>query len=172
MVDLEFSKCQNSDIENIVKLVNSSYRDNKSNKAWTSESHLLSGRRVDKDMLEKDLNEINSQIYVVKSVDNIIGCIQVRLENQEIHIGLFSVDSKFQSSGIGKKLLEFAERESSKFWNINNFVMEVISSRKELIDFYLRRGYISTNLYLDFPKSSLWSEISGELKLLVLRKEI
>lgn len=123
MVDLEFSKCQNSYIEDVVKFE-----------------------------------------------DTIIGCIQARQENQEIHIGLFAVDSKFQSSGIGKKLLEFAERESSKFWNINSFVMEVISSRKELIDFYLRRGYINTNLY--FPKSLLWSELAEELKLVVLRKEI
>lgn len=51
-----------------------------------------------------------------------------------------------------------------------NFVMEVISNRKELIEFYLRRGYINTNLYLDFPKSSLWNELSNDLKLLVLKK--
>lgn len=171
MLNLEFLKCQNNDIKDVVELVNNSYRNNNTN-AWTSESHLLSGKRIDKVELEKILENVNSQIYIVKYDNNIVGCIQARLENQEIHIGLFAVDSKVQSSGIGKKLLSFAENESSKIWDMNSFVMEVISNRKELIEFYLRRGYINTNIYVDFPKSSLWSELSCELKLLVLKKEI
>ena len=48
--------------------------------------------------------------------------------------------------------------------------MEVISNRKELIEFYIRRGYVNTNLYLDFPESELWNKISDDFKLLVLRK--
>lgn len=168
---LEFLECQYDDIKDVVKLVNNSYRNNNSN-AWTSEAHLLSGKRIDEIRLEKILNNINSQIYIAKYDNNIVGCIQARVENQEIHIGLFAVDSRFQSSGIGKKLLSFAEAESSKLWNINSFVMEVISSRKELIEFYIRRGYINTNLYLDFPKSLLWCELANDLKLLVLKKEI
>ena len=170
MENLKFSKCQNSDIKDIVVLVNNAYR-NKNSNAWTSESHLLSGKRIDESRLEKILNKLDSHIYIVKSDDNILGCIQARLENKEIHIGLFAIDSKFQSAGIGKRLLEFAENESSKFWGIKSFVMEVISNRTELIEFYIRRGYINTNSYLDFPKSSLWEQIEDNLKLLVLKKE-
>jgi len=170
MLNLELAKYQYENIEDIVNLVNSVYRDNKSNKAWTSESHLLSGKRIDVIMFRKILDETNSEIYIAKLENNIIGCIQAKLENQEIHIGLFAVDSNFQSEGIGKRLLEFAESESSKLWKVNSFVMEVISNRKELIEFYIRRGYVNTNLYLDFPESELWNKISDDFKLLVLRK--
>ena len=170
MLNLELAEYQHENIEDIIKLINSSYRDNKSNKAWTSESHLLSGKRINEIMLKEILNEINSKIYIAKFGNNIIGCIHAKLENQEIHIGLFAVDSNFQSGGIGKRLLEFAESESSKLWKVNSFVMEVISNRKELIEFYIRRGYVNTNLYLDFPESKLWNRISDDFKLLVLRK--
>lgn len=37
MLNLELAEYQHENIEDIIKLINSSYRDNKSNKAWTSE---------------------------------------------------------------------------------------------------------------------------------------
>ncbi|MGE0052115.1 MAG: N-acetyltransferase, partial [Arcobacter sp.] len=80
---------------------------------------------------------------------------------------------KSQASGIGKKLLEFAENSSSKLWEKSTFIMEVISTRTELMQYYIRRGYLNTNSFIEFPKSEYWKENTNEeLKLLVLKKII
>lgn len=173
MQDLEFLECQKDDIKEVVNIVNEAYRGEKPSKAWTGEAHLLGGKRLDDEMLEEILKQKDTKTYVAKLQNKIIATIQTKLEENKIHIGLFAVEPNVQASGVGKKLLEFAEKTSSKLWNKNNFIMEVISSRIELIEYYNRRGYESTNTYIDFPKSELWiQKTSEDLKFLVLKKDI
>ena len=98
--------------------------------------------------------------------------MQTKLEDEDIHIGLFAVHPDFQSFGVGKKLLAFAEESAKKLWKKSSFVMEVISNRVELRDYYIRRGYKDTSTFIEFPKSKHWLPlVDEELKLLVLRKE-
>jgi ribosomal protein S18 acetylase RimI-like enzyme len=105
--------------------------------------------------------------------EKIVATIQTKLEDKDIHIGLFAVHPDFQSFGVGKKLLAFAEESAKKLWKKSSFVMEVISNRVELRDYYIRRGYQNTNSFIEFPKSSYWSPLTNEeLKLLVLKKEL
>ncbi len=53
--------------------------------------------------------------------------------------------------GIGKKILELAENYASKELGVTEFVMVVISQRKELIEFYERRGYKRTGEINEYP---------------------
>ena len=51
--------------------------------------------------------------------------------------------------------------------------MEVISTRIELMEYYIRRGYQNTICFIEFPKPEFWTPITNEeLKLLVLKKTI
>lgn len=171
MLDLEFKECQKNDIQEVIFIINEAYRAERKNNAWTTESHILTGIRVNEDMMEKILEEKNTKTYIAKVDNKIVGTIQSKLDGENIHIGLFAVDTKFQASGIGKKLLEFAENSSSKLWGKSTFIMEVISTRIELMEYYIRRGYQNTNSFIEFPKSELWtSNTNEELKLLVLKK--
>ena len=172
-MNLQFKELQKEDIKEVILVINEAYRGEKRDNAWTTESHLLRGIRVNEDMMKEILEEENTKIYIAKSENKIVGTIQAKLESENIHIGLFAIDTKYQSSGIGKKLLEFAENSSSKFWGKSTFIMEVISSRTELMQYYIRRGYQNTNSFIEFPKSELWTpNTNEELKLLVLKKTI
>ena len=172
-MNLQFKELQKEDIKEVILVINEAYRGEKRDNAWTTESHLLSGIRVNEDMMKDILEEENTKIYIAKSENKIVGTIQAKLESENIHIGLFAIDTKYQSSGIGKKLLEFAENSSSKFWGKSTFIMEVISSRTELMQYYIRRGYQNTNSFIEFPKSEHWTpNTKEELKLLVLKKTI
>jgi len=173
-MNLEFCKCKKEDITNLIPLINSAYRGEKTANTWTNESHLFNGVRVDNEKIVNIFNEPNSIIYLAKLENRIIACIQAKLEANGIHIGLFAVDTNLQSGGVGKRLLEFAENSSSKIYNkADRFVMEVISTRAELIAYYNRRGYISTNKYIDFPKSELVNQsLKEEIKFLILEKKI
>ncbi|BAK72424.1 GNAT family N-acetyltransferase [Arcobacter sp. L] len=172
-MNLQFKELQKEDIKEVIVLINQAYRAEKKDNAWTTESHLLSGIRVNENMMKEILEEKNTKTYIAKIENKIVGTIQAKLEGESIHIGLFAVDTKSQASGIGKKLLEFAENSSSKLWEKSTFIMEVISTRTELMQYYIRRGYLNTNSFIEFPKSEYWKENTNEkLKLLVLKKII
>lgn len=171
MGNIEFSILQEKDIKASVDIINKAYRQKAKGKAWTTEAHLLSGIRVNEEMLKASLKDENIRIYIAKLNNKLLAIIQAKLEDEDIHLGLFAVDPEFQASGIGKQLLNFAENSAKKLWNKNSFIMEVISSRKELKEYYLRRGYTDTNTFIDFPKSKYWTQnTQEELKLLILRK--
>lgn len=172
-MNLEFKELQKEDIKEVIVLINQAYRAEKKDNAWTTESHLLSGIRVNENMMKEILEEKDTKTYIAKIDNKIVGTIQAKLEGENIHIGLFAVDTKSQASGIGKKILEFAENSSSKLWEKSTFIMEVISTRTELMQYYIRRGYLNTNSFIEFPKSEYWKENTNEeLKLLVLKKII
>ncbi|WP_152632442.1 GNAT family N-acetyltransferase [Aliarcobacter butzleri] len=172
-MNLEFKELEIEDIKEVILVINEAYRGERKNNAWTTESHLLSGIRVNEDMMKKILEEKNTKTYIAKVDNKIVGTVQAKLDGENIHIGLFAVDTKSQASGIGKKLLEFAENSSSKLWQKSTFIMEVISSRTELMNYYIRRGYQNTNNFIEFPKSEYWTpNTNEELKLLVLKKTI
>lgn len=172
MNNLDFTKASKSDIPQLIPLINGAYRST-SSKAWTGEAHILGGKRVDEEILENAFNEKDAIFFVAKQNNNILASIQVKLENDSIHIGLFAVNTDLQGQNLGKRLLEFAEHEANKIWKTNSFTMEVISTRNELIEYYERRGYKRTSRFIDFPKSELWENKTGEdLKLLVLEKLI
>ncbi len=171
MEELGFLKLEKDDIKEVVELINKAYRGEKTSKSWTTEAHLLGGKRVEEDILEDMLKEENSQIYIAKFKDKIVGSIQAKLEDGAIYIGLFAVHPDFQSIGVGKKLLEFAEESSKKIYTADKFVMQVISIRSDLIEFYKRRGYKVTNSFVEFPKSELWhNQTKEELRLVSLEK--
>ncbi|MDD2974272.1 MAG: GNAT family N-acetyltransferase [Aliarcobacter cryaerophilus] len=172
MQDLKFRVFKKDDIKAVVELINKAYRENNPN-SWTSEAHLLSGIRVNEDIMSEILQDKTIVTYITLLDEKIVATIQTKLEDEDIHIGLFAVHPGFQSFGVGKKLLAYAEESSKKLWKKSSFVMEVISNRVELRDYYIRRGYQNTNSFIEFPKSSYWSPLTNEeLKLLVLRKEI
>lgn len=172
-MNLTFKIMQEDDIKAVEKIINKAYRGEISGNAWTSEGDILAGIRVNEDMLKEILKDKSILTYLALLDDKIVATIQTKLENNDIHIGLFAVDPNFQAYGVGKKLLEYAENSASQFWNKNNFVMEVISNRLELKEYYIRRGYKDTKELIDFPKSSHWSPLVDEdLKLLILRKTV
>lgn len=172
-MNLEFKELQKEEIKEVIVLINQAYRAEKKDNAWTTESHLLSGIRVNENMMKEILEEKDTKTYIAKIENKIVGTIQVKLEGESIHVGLFAVDTKSQASGIGKRLLEFAENSATKLWQKSTFLIEVISTRTELMQYYIRRGYLNTNSFIEFPKSEYWKENTNEeLKLLVLKKII
>ena len=56
-----------------------------------------------------------------------------------------------QDRGLGKALLHEAEQFAVRSWQIETAVMVVLSARRELSDFYLRRGYTRTGERMGYP---------------------
>lgn len=158
------------DISPLTSLINRSYRGESSRLGWTTEADLLNGKRIDEAGVLQLLNVPDSLILIAKSDETILATIHAHRENDSVHFGLFAVEPTLQGSGIGKALLSYAESEAHNRWDITTAVMEVITHRNELIEYYKRRGYVRTGEVTPFPESNLWSKKVDFLELAVLTK--
>jgi GNAT superfamily N-acetyltransferase len=143
-------------------LVNSAYRGESSKQGWTTEADLINGTRTDANALAELLRKPGTTI--LKYVDE--------EENNKLYLGMLTVSPKLQGKGIGKELLKASEQEALKK-SCNTIFMTVISVRKELIDWYLRHGYINTGKRKPFLFTDpRFGQPKQQLEFVVLEKKI
>jgi len=149
---IEFRIAAQSDAGTITALVNSVYRGENSRKGWTTETDFLGGIRITEEKVRDIIGQADDLIILAVIEGKIIGC--VHLENphgtEYSYFGMLSVDVDFQSKGIGKLLINECERYTKEVLGFNEIRMKVINRRKELIEYYNRRGYISTGELEEF----------------------
>ena len=171
--EIQFRAAIPDDAGAIARLVNAAYRpaegDNAGKGGWTHESSLVRGNRTSPDQVE---NLIATSFVLVGIMDaTVVACAHIAQEGKEAHIGMLAVAPVLQGTGIGKTLLAQAEAHASTALNAEQLVLIVVSSRSELVDFYLRRGYQRTGAVLAYPvDAGVGSPIHGALDLEVLKK--
>ena len=144
---MQFREATIKDIDEIVALVNVAYR---GEKGWTTENALVSGDRTTVNEVLEYLSNPKSYLFVLVG-NSIKGVICVEEQEKKAYIGFFAVHPLLQGKGVGKELLQKAEKFAINTLGINHFIMSVLADRSELIDFYCRRGYVCTNKLEDYP---------------------
>jgi ribosomal protein S18 acetylase RimI-like enzyme len=147
----ELRSAVSADATVIAQLVNKAYRPQGTATGWTHESALVSGDRTTAEQVVELLAKPYSIILVGLENGEIIACIHIEKHGHSSHIGMLAVCPSLQATGVGKQILVFAEQFAKSNFTAEKFVMQVMSSRIELIDFYLRRGYHKTGVLLDYP---------------------
>ena len=161
-----------ADIPKLNLLVNSAYRGDCSRKGWTTEADLLDGIRTDEEGLRDILLEPHSFMLKYVLEEEIVGCVHLRKDDEELYLGMLTVSPDLQAQGIGKQLLLAAEDEARK-QNCVAIYMTVISNRKELIEWYQRHGYVDAGTRKPFPSNDPRFGIPKmPLEFVVLRKGI
>lgn len=158
----------------VVDLVESAYRGERSRSGWTTEADLIDGQRVDEAMVREKLADPRAVLLVGevehdddrdrlddehdRRCDGMVACCEVRLvvdrnggEGGHVEFGLFAVSPDQQGQGWGRRMLDAAERLAREQWGAATLEMSVIEQRAELIDWYRRRGYEPTGERRPFP---------------------
>ena len=149
-----FRAANKSDAEAIAQLVNKAYRPETGTAGWTHESDLVYGNRTSVVRVAEILSKPDSVILVGLKGSEIVACVHVEKDGSYSHIGMLAVNPKLQGVGAGKQLLAHAEKYANENFGSEKFIMVVVSSRSELIAFYLRRGYRKTGTVQDYPLSA------------------
>ncbi|MCW2544096.1 MAG: acetyltransferase [Frankiales bacterium] len=134
------------DVDAVVALVESAYRGDSSRAGWTTEADLLDGQRTDPD----EVRSVLPSLLVARSGAELLGCCVLEQREDHGYFGMFAVRPGEQGSGTGSTLLAAAE-ERARAAGLSRVEMTVLSTRAELIAFYLRRGYALTSQTKSFP---------------------
>ncbi len=152
---LTFRTATHDDVDAIVALVESAYRGDASRAGWTTEADLLDGRRTGPDDVAACIDAPRSVILLAERAgaggSAPVACAHVADDDGAGYFGMFSVQPGLQGGGIGKRLLEHAERFVLERWSLPVMRMTVIDVRDTLIAWYARRGYRRTGVFRPFP---------------------
>ena len=162
-----------NDLPELVSLINNSYRPNGAEAGWTHESDLIEGERINPQQLAELLDREGSTVLLGLNKGELIACVNINEEAGVIYLAMLTVKPSCQNFGLGKEMLQLAEEYAENQYEASAFNLFVISQRKELYDFYLRRGYQSTEITSDYPANAGVGipKVEG-LKLSLLTKQL
>ena len=121
------------DVGEISALINSAFR--------LAEGFFVEGDRIH---VKEVIGSLSiGKFLLAEEERTLVGCVYVELRGERAYLGLLSVDPSRQQSGVGSLLMAAAENYcrglSCRFMDI-----KIVNLRKELPDFYRRRGYVET----------------------------
>ena len=142
-----------ADLVVLQPLIQRAYRGETSRSGWTHEADIIpDGERIDLAELRAMLADPNERILIGWIEQRQVGCVRVaKVDETLAYLGLLCVDPLVQAGGYGKLLIAAAEDLARTLFDATRIEMTVIEQRRELIDFYRRRGYRPTGERRDFP---------------------
>jgi ribosomal protein S18 acetylase RimI-like enzyme len=162
-----------ADAESITALLNGAYRGEASKQGWTTEAELISGSvRATEEMVRELIGQPGS--VLLKHTDEnarITGCVNLQKQATKLYLGMLSVSPILQGKGVGKQLLLAAE-QYAKQQNCETIRMSVISVRTELVDWYMRRGYLPSGETKPFPEDERLGTPTRPLEFMILEKKV
>jgi GNAT superfamily N-acetyltransferase len=161
-----------ADIPAVTALINSAYRGNSSTAGWTTEAHILRGRRIDEAGLAKAMAEPDTVFLLCFEDKALIGSVQLQKVGDGVgYLGMFVIKPGLQGRGLGRWFMGQAEATARNFWGVTRMTMTVIGLRAELIAYYQRCGYALTGERLPFPFDGLSAALVEGIDLAVMEKD-
>jgi GNAT superfamily N-acetyltransferase len=135
----------------LAALINSAYRGDSSRAGWTTEADLLGGQRIDVQGLTEMMARPGNVILVHERDHVPVACVHLKRTGEDCYLGMLTIQPTMQGGGLGRQMLEAAERWAIEHWSSRTMHMTVIVQRSELIAWYERRGYRRTGERKPFP---------------------
>ena len=96
---MSISRATETDVPQILKLVNSAYRGEEAKKGWTHESDLIEGTlRTDESSLKEMINDPNAVILKYTENNQLDGCVYLEKQDHKLYLGMLSVSPDRQAS--------------------------------------------------------------------------
>ncbi|MFI0215811.1 GNAT family N-acetyltransferase [Streptomyces lydicus] len=149
--ELTFRTALDTDVPELVTLIESAYRGDTSRAGWTTEADLLEGQRTDPDGVAAVVNADSGRLLIAERDGELIACCQLEHRGDHAYFGMFAVRPELQGGGLGKIIIAEAERTAVETWGAREMRMTVIRQRAELVAWYERRGYRRTGQFTPFP---------------------
>lgn len=151
--NLQFRIATPDDAKHIQQLVQSAFRTEDSRPDWTGIIELASNFRIEEqEVMDKIVNPGNVVLICQDSSNTIVASIEVAKRSDCGRLSMIAVDDRYQRGGVGRQVLSYAEDCCRKTWGVEKFSLNALSTRKALIEWYMRRGYKKTGETSPFPR--------------------
>jgi ribosomal protein S18 acetylase RimI-like enzyme len=121
-----------SDVDALTQLINA---------AFQVEQPFFEGDRVNPEKVRNFME--SGEFLLEEDSSGFAGCVYLEVREHRGYVGLLSVDPSRQSQGLGRKLMDAAERHFRAMGCLG-VDLRVISQRTPLPSFYRRLGYAET----------------------------
>src|SRR5690606_32686495 len=148
--DLAFRTATPADVPTLVALIESAYRGEASRAGWTTEADLLGGQRTDPAGVRAVIDSPAARLIIAEHGGSVVACCQLADRGYGGCVGVFAVTPTRQGGGIGKRVLEHAERTAVTALAVTRMELTVISAREDLIAWYYLFGYRRTGEFSPF----------------------
>lgn len=142
-----------ADIPALHTVIESAYRGDAARAGWTFESDILSGPpRTNPAKLAAIVRCPGERLLTALEKNQPIGCVQITDRGAgTAYLGLLCILPQRQATGLGRQLIDAAEKLARDDFAATVMEMTVIDRRVELISYYQRRGYVVTGESRPFP---------------------
>ena len=168
----ELKAAQKFHAEPLAEFINRAYRGDSSRQGWTTEADLIDGTRTDAELIANVIEDKNSTLLLLEEDNRIIACVELRIEDHKMYLGMLTVDPEMQGRGIGKKMMAAAE-DHARAKGSRMIYMTVLTPRKELIAWYDRHGYKNTGHTKPFAfNDPRYGQPRESLEFVILTKKL
>lgn len=152
MSDLDIREAVAADIPALHALIESAYRGEASRAGWTTEADLLEGQRTDPDELAAIIAAQDQGLLIGERGGDALACVKYQWLSKGVgYFGMLSVQPGLQSAGLGRRMVEAAERLLVERHGARRVRIQVFPQRETLIAWYQRLGYALTGETASFP---------------------
>ncbi|KAJ6103210.1 hypothetical protein N7486_005637 [Penicillium sp. IBT 16267x] len=157
MADLHFRIATPTDAPSIQQLVQSAFRAEDSRKNWTADMALGESFTISVEDVKTTIAKPDCAILLAFTKDQgrevlVASIDMIKRANDHARFAMVAVNHNYQQAGIGRRVLAYAEEYSRQEWGVTTFELNALSTRQELIAWYLRRGYQKTGEESPFPR--------------------
>ncbi|KAL7815109.1 acyl-CoA N-acyltransferase [Trichoderma gracile] len=173
--NLQFRAATPEDAVQLQQLVQSAFRAEDSRPNWTGNAELASSFKIGvEEVLPRIVNPDNVVLMASDENNTLVASIEVaKRDNNTGRLSMIAVDQRFQQNGVGRFLLAYAEDYCRQTWNTERFSLNALSSRKALIEWYIRRGYRKTGETSAFPRERFGNlDLPDDLCFIEMEKEL
>ncbi|RSM10864.1 hypothetical protein CEP52_003344 [Fusarium oligoseptatum] len=157
MANLQFRIATPDDAPQLQQLIQAAFRAEDSRKDWVGDAELAANFCISVDeVLPKITSPDSEMIMAFDDNGALAGTVGVFHRNDDLaRLFYLAVDQTLHRGGIGRQVLEYAEGYCQRTWGVKKLGLDALTLRKELISWYMRRGYVPTGEITPFPVDKL-----------------
>lgn len=161
-----------ADVAAVVALVERAYRGDASRAGWTTEADLLDGQRTDPEDVARAV--ATGGLLLAERAGALVGSVLLTPDDDAVLLGMFAIEPSAQGGGLGRFVLDAAERWMHERLGASRGRMTVLWQREELLAWYARRGWLPTGQRKPFPYGNPRFGLPrrGDLEFVVLEKAL
>ncbi|KAH7157808.1 acyl-CoA N-acyltransferase [Dactylonectria estremocensis] len=172
--DLQFRIATPDDAAQVQALVEAAFRAEDSRPDWTADMKLGSSFRIGVETILSQITKPDSAILMATDGNGaLVGSVEVSRRDDLARVSMLAVDLRRQQGGLGRQVLAHAEDYCLRTWGVHRIGLNALSTREQLISWYMRRGYQKTGKSSPFPNERLGElELSEDLHFVELEKDL